>query len=251
VGVQRQLLACHALEGYSARSKAGTIAIGPMSSRAPSDEAGSSWWIRSQRAIGLVPLSLFAVFHLWSNWPALTSREAWLARLREHAFGTGWRWCVLALLGVHVALGLARAWRRQSAAVGASHGRARFQGLTGALLLVFVGYHLCHVWPAASAAAYASPGDGYQQLWLMLGRPLPLALYVLGSSALAFHLAHGWASSIEAEASSAAFRVAARYLAGATGLVLFVLYIQLVGRFALGEAVLPVEKLATHAPVPQ
>ena len=246
MGVQRQELASQSMHRHARLARSCSA---PMPSRAPSDEAGSSWWIRLQRAIGLVPLSLFAIFHLWLNWPALTSREAWLAQLREHAPATGWRWCVLALLGVHVVLGLAR--RHQAALVGVRGGRGRFQALTGALLLIFVTYHLRHVWPAASDAAHASPSDGYQQLWLLLGRPLPLTLYVLGCGALAFHLAHGWASSIEAAASAAAFRVAARYLAGAAGLVLFVLYIQLVGRFALGEAVVPIEKAETGASASQ
>jgi succinate dehydrogenase / fumarate reductase cytochrome b subunit len=213
-----------------------------MPSHAPFDEVGNPWWVRLQRAIGLVPLSLFAVFHLWLNWPALTHRDAWLASVRAHALGTGIRYCVLALFGLHVVLGFVRAWRRRASSVGPSLGRARFQALSGTLLLAFLLYHLSHVWPVASSAAYAAVTDSYQQLWQLLGRPLPLTLYVFGCGALAFHLAHGWASAIEVEASSVALRGTVRYVAGALGLVLFVLYMQLVGRFALGEAVVPMER---------
>jgi succinate dehydrogenase hydrophobic anchor subunit len=149
-----------------------------------------------------------------------------------------------------VALGLARVWRSRSSPAAASGGRARFQALTGAVLLVFLVYHLCHVWPAASGAAHATLADGYERLWQLLGRPLSLLLYVLGSGALAFHLAHGWTRSLEDHVSAARVRMALRYVAGAAGLVLFVLYMQLVGRFALGEAAVPLEKAEqTDVPV--
>jgi succinate dehydrogenase / fumarate reductase cytochrome b subunit len=217
-----------------------------MLSRAPFDAVNTPWWIRLQRAIGLVPLSLFAVFHLWLNWPALTNRDAWYSSVRAHALGPGLRNGVLALFALHVVLGALRAWRRQASNSVVTLGRPRFQALSGALLLVFLIYHLSHVWPAASSAAHATLTDSYQQLWQLLGRPVPLTLYVLGCAALAFHLAHGWSSSIEAEVSAVALRGAARYLTGAVGLVLFVLYMQLVGRFALGEAVVPMERAETH-----
>jgi succinate dehydrogenase / fumarate reductase cytochrome b subunit len=221
-----------------------------MSSRAPSDEARSPLWIRLQRAIGLVPLSLFAVFHLWQNWAALESREAWFERARTHALGIGWAVFVLGLLALHAVLGLARVRRRRSSPAATSGGRSRFAALTGVVLSVFLVYHVVHVWPAASGAAHATLADGYGRLWQLLGRPLPLVLYVLGSGALAFHLAHGWARSLEEHVSAAALRVAVRYVAGAAGLALFVLYMQLVGRFALGEAAVPLERAEqTAAPV--
>ena len=212
-------------------------------------DARTPGWIRLQRAIGLGPLSLFAVYHLWQNWPALEGREAWTARAHPSALGRGLGISVLALLAVHAAVGVVR-WARQrgtapSQAPGqdAAHGagRARFQVVTGALLLVFVVYHVLQVWPAGASAAHAAAYDGYELMWQRMGRPLHLLCYVLGTAALAFHLGHGWARSFEAKPGHGV-RMSVRYVAGIAGLLLFVLYIQLVGRFALGEAVVPLEK---------
>jgi succinate dehydrogenase/fumarate reductase cytochrome b subunit len=200
----------------------------------PTDEARIPWWIRLQQAIGLLPLTLFAGFHVWLNWPALSGRSAWLERVRGHALSTALVACVLGSFALHAVLGLARALRGQRMPKDA---RASFQGFTGGLLLFFLAYHLTHVW-TPSAGAHAALSDSYERLWQLLGRPIPLVVYVLGSAALSFHLAHGWSRMLEASLPRA-LRSVSQYTAGIAGLAMFVLYLQLLGWFALGEAVFP------------
>ena len=211
----------------------------------------SSFWTRLQQAIGLVPLSLYALQHLWRNWPALDSREAWLLRARSSSVEVSLGVCVIVLMAVHVILGVLRLLRaRANGASPQDQGRSRFQAVTGSVLLVFVVYHVVQVWPAAGTAAHAAAVDGYQRLWQLAGRPIPLVFYVLGIGALAFHLAHGWARWLE-EHAAASVRVSMRYAAGLAGVLLFVLYLQLVGRFALGEPVVPVGRAEAQEAVPQ
>jgi hypothetical protein len=198
------------------------------------DEAHSAWWIRLQQAIGLLPLTLFAGFHLWLNWPALAGRNAWLARVRGHALGTTLSACVLGLFALHALLGLGRVLRSRRLP---KDGRARFQAWMGGVLLFFLIYHLTHVW-SLDGGAHAALSDSYQRLWQLLGRPLPLIVYVSGCAALAFHLAHGWLRALEGFLPAAS-RAVLQYGAGLAGLAVFILYLQLLGWFALGQALFP------------
>jgi succinate dehydrogenase/fumarate reductase cytochrome b subunit len=196
-------------------------------------------WVNLQRALGLGPLTLYAAYHLWLNWPALAGREAWLLRVRSHSLGLWLGVAVVAVLALHALLGV---WNMLRAAPQENVERRsrRFQALTGALLLGFVIYHLAQVWPP-SVGAHATPANGYERLWHALGMPLALGGYVLGCAALAFHLAHGWVCALERMLPSA-LRLATRLAAGAAGFALFFLYLQLVGWFALGEAVVPLSQ---------
>jgi succinate dehydrogenase/fumarate reductase cytochrome b subunit len=214
-----------------------------MSSRAASEERGSPWWVRLQRAIGLVPLAAFAGFHLWVQWPALQSREAWLARVRAYPPVSWLGASVLALFALHGLLGLARTLRETRTPDARAPGRGGLQSLTGLLLAVFLGYHLSHVWPTGALSGWtdASWLQSHQELWQRLGRPLPLALYVLGSGALACHVAQGFANLFE-PLLPVTLRGALRFVTGLAGLFLFGLYMQLVGKFALGEALIPLAR---------
>ncbi|HEY2734435.1 MAG TPA: hypothetical protein VGI70_10650 [Polyangiales bacterium] len=202
----------------------------------PIDEVSrrESWWVRLQQLIGLLPLTLFAGFHLWMNWAALAGRDVWLDRVRAYALARPIGEALLALFGLHALLGLVRVLRRQRAP---RDGRAGFQAFTGGALAFFLAYHLTHVWPRAGVA-HSAFTDSYERLWQLLGRPIPLTVYMLGSAALAFHLAHGWTRVIEAYLPRM-LRSLAQYAAGVAGLALFFFYLQLVGWFALGEAVIP------------
>ncbi|HEX4353148.1 MAG TPA: hypothetical protein VHZ95_09545 [Polyangiales bacterium] len=202
----------------------------------PVDEVrrNESWWIRLQQLIGLLPLTLFAGFHLWMNWPALAGRDVWLERVHAHAIARPISAALLALFALHALLGLVRVLRRQR---GPRDGRAGFQAFTGGALAFFLAYHLTHVWPK-SGAAHSVYFDSYERLWQLLGRPIPLTVYMLGCAALAFHLAHGWNRVIEAYLPRM-MRTLLQYAAGLAGLALFFFYLQLVGWFALGEAVIP------------
>ena len=191
------------------------------------------WIFGLQRALGLGPLSLYAAYHLWLNWPALAGREAWLMRVRTRGLGVWLGAGVLVIFGLHAALGV---WRTAGPRADASK-IGRFQPLTGVVLLLFLLYHVPQVWPPPFGA-HTTVSAAYEQLWLLLGTPLALGIYVLGSAALAFHLANGWVSALDIRMPHA-LRGLTRYAAGAAGCALFLLYLQLVGWFALGETVIP------------
>lgn len=184
-----------------------------------------------QRALGLGPLALYACFHLWTHWPALAGREAWLARAAHYAPGPGLAAGVLALFAIHAALGLVRA-RREPAS-----GARSFQLATGLSIAAFIAFHLTQVWPASQGSA-VTPERSYERLWEQLGQPLVLGVYVLGCAALAAHLAHGLYLQLAPHVPQRR-EAPLRYAAGLSGFVLFVLYLQLIGRFAAGEPMLP------------
>jgi succinate dehydrogenase hydrophobic anchor subunit len=189
-------------------------------------------WVRAQQAGGVL-LALFAGFHAWAQWPALFGRDAWLARAQTYAPGPLVIVIVLALFAGHGVLGMARARGGRL-----SHEpRARFQAVTGVLLLAFLIVHVAQVWPRADGAT-AGLLRSYERLWALLGQPSWLVVYVVGCAALACHAAHGLLGVLELRAPQT-LRVALRYAAGVSAFVLFVVYLQLVGRFAVGEAMLP------------
>jgi succinate dehydrogenase/fumarate reductase cytochrome b subunit len=201
----------------------------------PADRAGAPWWLHVQRALGFGPLALYALFHLWTHWPALFGREAWLARAERYALGPGWGALVLVVFAAHAILGALRVRRGADTAVSA--GGRRFQLITGVLITGFVALHLSQVWPSGDGVS-AARDRSYERLWELLGQPLILGIYVLGCGALAGHLAHGLYSWLDPRLP-APLRAPFRYAAGASGFVLFVLYLQLIGRFASGEPMLP------------
>jgi hypothetical protein len=152
---------------------------------------------------------------------------------------------VLALFALHGLLGLARTLRETRAPDVRAPGRGGLQSLTGLMLAVFLGYHLSHVWPASALSSWtwtdASWVQSHQELWQRLGRPLPLTLYVLGTGALACHVAQGFANLFE-PLLPVTLRGALRFVTGLSGLFLFGLYMQLVAKFALGEALIPLAR---------
>jgi succinate dehydrogenase hydrophobic anchor subunit len=187
--------------------------------------------VRAQQAGGLL-LALFAAFHAWMQWPALSGRDAWLERAQQHAPGMIGIVLLLALFVAHGALGAARArgghWRNP---------HARFQAVTGMVLLAFLLVHVPQIWPRSDART-ANLLRSYERLWELIGQPFWLVVYVVGCAALACHAAHGFFGVFELRAPRA-LRAALRYTAGAAAFVMFVVYLQLLGRFAVGEPMLP------------
>jgi succinate dehydrogenase/fumarate reductase cytochrome b subunit len=209
--------------------------------------------VRLQRSLGLWPLWLFAAFHMWVHWPALLGRDAWLARAEVYSPSAFAGRTVLALMALYVVLGLVRAarvWRGQVPAVvdanesapqAAGTGTAAsdvFQAITGACVALFVAYHLGQVWlKPADAGSHASLEHVHQRLWEQLGRTGPLVVYVLGSGALALHLAYGVWGLVDRHAPKA-WRTPIGLAVGMLGLWVFVSYLQLVARFATGVPLL-------------
>jgi succinate dehydrogenase/fumarate reductase cytochrome b subunit len=188
-------------------------------------------------ALGLLLLG-FVLLHLWAQWPALQSRDAWVDR----AFSDATRQMLLALvfaaLAGHVALG----WRRLQARLRAGDaqlGLARVQAISGGLVLAFIGYHLWHTWRATGA--HAGLEQPYAVLWQTLGRPAELLVYLVGLTAVSFHLGHGLGRAAQSWGLVRAERgvVAARWFGGFVGLCVWLACIQLLARFALGTALWP------------
>ena len=201
--------------------------------------AARSWPARLHTLLGLA-LGVFALYHGVQNYPAVERQEAWVDRAIAGSLGFGFGMLVLAALGVHAVLGLA-SWQRQRRAL-AKAGAERdwgldFQLLTGGLLLAFIVFHVLQLWPSG-AGPHASVREPYARLWQQLGHPPWLALYVAGITAVAFHAGHGL-SRLLARAGLALPQTAARVLGGVLGLLLLLIFLQIVTRFALGEALIP------------
>jgi succinate dehydrogenase/fumarate reductase cytochrome b subunit len=195
---------------------------------------------RVQSLLGLVPLAAYLVWHVYRTWPALESREAWVDRA---LYGPGRGVivaCVLAPMALHAVLGLLR-WRRRPAdALTGAPALRTLQAVTGALVLGFTLYHLQQVW-AVPEGPHASPRTAYAALIRTLGRPFELTIYLIGITAVCFHLAHGLsrAAVTFAVARTPASVRACRLVAGALGFALWAAFLQLLGQFALGEPLMP------------
>lgn len=206
-----------------------------MSERTQGGSPAQAGLFMLQRALGYGPLLLYAVFHLWSQWPALYGREAWLERAERHGIGHTLGALVLVSFFVHGAIGLYRSARAPDLRV--EPGRRRFQLVTGLTIAAFTVYHLTHVWPRPDGSV-ATLERSHERLWELLGQPAVLAIYVLGCGALAGHAAHALAMWLEPYLPERA-RTTIRVLAGLSGFVLFTLYLQLIGQYAAGEPMLP------------
>jgi hypothetical protein len=102
----------------------------------------------------------------------------------------------------------------------------------GLLAAAFVVYHVVQT-RALERGPHLSAWDGYGALLSALGQPLQLAAYVVGVTAVCFHLAFGGARFA---AGAAAGSRATRLLFGALGLVLWALWLQPLARLATGAA---------------
>lgn len=191
---------------------------------------------RVHALLGIVPLGAYLVFHLYQTWPALTDRELWVERaLAAPSRGALAAWVFMSL-ALHVLLGALRLRRVPHVALNGAPALRTIQAVTGALVLAFLIYHVQQVW-AVPEGPHASPRDAYAALFHELGRPLDAAVYVVGVTALCFHLSHGLARA------AVTFRLSrtpqavrgVRIGAGALGLALWVSLLQLLGHFAVGE----------------
>jgi succinate dehydrogenase / fumarate reductase cytochrome b subunit len=192
---------------------------------------------RVHSLLGVVPLSAYLFWHLYQTWPALAGREAWVDRALNAPSRVWVIACVLLLLAAHGVLGLARMRRGPAEPLTGGRALRAIQAATGALVLGFVLYHVRQVW-GEGEGPHQTPRAAYAALWRNLGRPLDLAIYVIGITAVSFHLAHGLSRA------AVTFRLARteravtrwRFGAGALGFLLWVAFLQLLAQFALGES---------------
>lgn len=198
-------------------------------------------WVRTwsgalQSALGLA-LIAFAVFHAYQNYPALDHESAWVDRALTNSVSFAFGITVLVAVVVHGVLGIA-AWLSRRGAIARGETTRdwglMFQVVTGTLVLGFLAYHVIQLWPSGSGT-HSSVREPYARLWSDLGRPVALVVYVTGVSAFAFHLGHGLARFIARKLPS----LIGRAVGGVFGLVLLLVFAQLVARFALGEALIP------------
>lgn len=216
----------------------------------PIGAAGVPWppmLARIHSLLGVLLLGGFLVHHLLSLGPVTGGAGAWLIAHPEAGSGGGLTAVVVVVLLLHGALGIAR--RRRAPADGATGaGLGRLQLVTGLLALLFVLYHLGQVWAHVTTGdrpAHAAAYDSYAALWRTLGSPLDLGIYIVGISALCFHLGHGLARlpatwGLSLGFSATAHRdLLARVFGGLIGIALWLGFLQILGHFALGEPLLP------------
>ena len=201
--------------------------------------AKTGWPAVLHTALGVL-LSLFALFHAYQNYPALEHPDAWLDRALRMPMTFGLGMAVVGAIGLHGVLGFVRWFQRRQAVARGEAERdwgSTFQAVTGALVLGFVAFHVLQLWPSGPGTQ-SSVREPYARLWRELGHPFALVIYVAGVTALAFHVGHGLSRAL-ARARIMLPNVVARAVGGALGLVLLIVFAQLVARFALGEALIP------------
>ncbi len=192
---------------------------------------------RVQALLGLLPLGGYLVYHLIEIWSARGGREAWVDRGGEH----GPRALIVVILflplALHAGLGVLRLLRQPTPDLTGSRGMRALQAGTGAVALAFIALHVGEVWsvgsgPHADARAY------YAALYRTAGRPLHLAAYVIGLTALCFHVGHGMSRAavtfglVRTPSGQFAFRI----LGFIAGFALWALLLQVLAHFAIGEA---------------
>lgn len=195
---------------------------------------------------GVVVLGGYSGLHVMQGWSAFASREAWVDRVSLYPLANGVTLAVLVGLVGHIVSGLALA--RQStddptAAIqpAGALGMRRLQQTTGLVLFAFLVVHLVHTWPLTGNDPVRAR-DGYVALSQWLETPFGLAVYVVATTALAFHLAHGLARvavSFGLLSSAGSLRVG-RHMAGLFGIVVWCMLLHWVGHFANGVGVWPI-----------
>lgn len=195
--------------------------------------------IRVQSLLGLVPLSAYLALHVFDHWPAVRNREVWVDHAVRHLPRT-WLACLALLaLSAHAALGWMR-MRREPSDGAHQRGMRLVQGVTGGLVLAFILYHGSQMW-AIDAGPHMSMRDTYAALWQTAGRPLNLAVYLFGISATCFHFGHGLSRAGATWGLATTPRAVLwwRMGAGALGLLLWWMLLELLSHFALGASLIP------------
>lgn len=199
---------------------------------------------RVQAVLGML-FGVYLLFHLWQQWPAVISTDAWLDRAR-HAALPGVLKVALALVAVgHVLLGALRLRLGPHPADDSFHaGLRRLQLFFGVLVLVFLAVHLPLVrWTPGPASTVL---DVHSRLTAKVGTPLTLAVHLVGLAAACAHLALGLgraATTFGLVRDPRPLYVVGAVLAG----ILFFQGLQVLAVFAIGEPLIPF-LLPTSAP---
>lgn len=205
---------------------------------------------RAHSLLGVFPLAVFVGAHIVHVSSALDGRVAWVAQVVQGRPGAALGAGLALALGAHAWLGVRRLRARAQGAAGPqARGLSRVQLVTGLVAAAFIAYHTMHLWPEP-VGPHTDPASSYDRLFATLGRWPHLGAYVVGVTALCFHIGHGLARlpfSWGMEVRPGRW-LGARLLGGAAGFVLWLLALDVVGYFANGEGLWP--RVGVEAPPP-
>jgi succinate dehydrogenase / fumarate reductase cytochrome b subunit len=151
--------------------------------------------------LGVVPLGVYVVAHLWTNLYALGGAEPFDAALKSsrahpaflllEIFGLG----VPILIHAGIGLQLMRKARPNNARYGTLRNlKFSLQRLSALGVLLFIA---AHVAKARVQPAMAGTTETWQGMHAALSEPATLAVYVLGLLGVSFHLANGlWGTAL-------------------------------------------------------
>jgi hypothetical protein len=189
-------------------------------------------WAHAVLGVGLL---LFLVVHLVQVWPLIEDPRAFVIGAAERAQSGGTRRAaivVMVLVALHAVLALVALRKRSEQAPASARGLDLVQITAGLLTAAFVVYHLLQT-RVLEQGPHLGAWDGYGALLAALSQPLHLGAYVVGVTAVCFHVAFGGARFAS---RSAAGSRRMRLLFGSLGLFLWALWLQPLARLATGAA---------------
>jgi succinate dehydrogenase / fumarate reductase cytochrome b subunit len=152
--------------------------------------------------LGLAPLGVYVVWHLWNNAFALAGPAAFDRRLEQVVGSPFYRPLVILLVYVpllyHGLYGLAAAAKsRPNLGTMPTYENVKYvlRRISGVGIFLFVGAHVYKTTIDPWLGGYAM---NFHHMREGLGEPLTLAVYVLGLTGVAYHLADGlWLFGVE------------------------------------------------------
>lgn len=192
---------------------------------------------RLQSFSGVLPLGTYLIYHLWENWAVMWGRGQWIDRviwIDDH-FGWAMEIVFYMFLAVHVFLAVYAKADGDHPMLG-SPGQRRMQQVSGAASLMFLLYHVYHVWPWRSGPD-SSIEDPYAALWSDLPEPDHLVIYLAGMTVVYFHFAHGISRAVVSWgliSTESALRVV-RIAVSVVGIGLWGLTLQVIAHFVTGQ----------------
>ncbi len=199
---------------------------------------------RLHAIVATVPLSAWAVFHVWEQWSAFRGRLSWLVRM--HGTSTGIAigaelvvgvlplvlWAVLHVRALVLRQRLPGMARENDTPLG--QGLGIVAPYASSVALLFLLWHVGWLWGAKVMGA--APVELYDAMQRTLGLPWALVLNAVGLGAIAWHLAAALPDGLEAAGvvSSPEARASTRTVTLVIGVCLFVLTAQLTGWLGTG-----------------
>jgi len=203
----------------------------------PSNEPGRSVLSWAHAVLGAA-LVAYLIVHLAQCWSLLDEPRAFAVAAAERAESGGATRAavfVLVLVGLHAVLALLGLRGRASSSAAdarSARGLHAVQIVAGVLSAGFVGYHVWQV-RAFEHGPHLGGFDRYGALLAALGQPAVFLAYIVGVTAVCFHVAFGGARF--ASGTPAGTR-GQRLLFGSLGLLLWALWLQPLARLATGAA---------------